>query len=370
MNKKLLSISIFILVVIVALLLFENEDATKQSIPQETVDLSAPFLRVHYIDVGQADATLLQVVENGEIQQILIDTGDWNRTDVLTYLEAQNIAKIDVILISHAHADHIGQLAKIIEQFEVEEVWMNGETAASQSFLQAIEMIEQYKIGYHEPEIGDTYTIGSLTLDTLHTARDESNSNNNSIAMNITYGDVKFLFTGDAEKRAEERMLERGQQLRAHVYKVGHHGSKTSNNPAFYEAVKPQFAIYSAGKNNSYGLPDQEVLDRISLSGTTLFGTDVDGTVIVETDGKRMNIKRENTDGLPAPLLNKSCISLNEASAEELEKIIHVGKKTAKDIIIARPFQSTDQLLKIKGIGESRLQAMKDQGLICTGEDE
>lgn len=366
MNKKLLSVIAFIAIAIIVVFFIEDEDPTKTKIPEQKVDLTSPFLRAHYIDVGQADASLLQIVENGEVLNMLIDAGDWNRTDVLNYLEEQHIETIDVIAITHAHADHIGQLAKIIEQYDVQEVWMNGETASSQVFLNSIEAIDKYNIAYDEPEIGDTYDIGALKVKILHTSNDESNSNNNSISMMLTYGDVKFLFTGDAEKRAEDQMLARGESLRAHVFQVGHHGSNTSNTPNFYEAIQPQVAIYSAAEKNSYGLPNEDVLERIKASGAALYGTDIDGTVIVETDGKNMDLITENSDGIPAPLLTKACISLNEASIDELQKIIHVGEKMANDIIIARPFKQIDDLLQVKGIGEQRLQAMKEQGLLCT----
>lgn len=366
MNKKLLSVIAFVIIAIIVVFFIEDEEVTKQHIPEQKVDLSSPFLRAHYIDAGQADATLLQMVENGAVRNMLIDAGDWNRTDVLTYLDEQHIETIDVIVITHAHADHIGQLAKIIEQYHVQEVWMNGETATSQVFLNSVEAIDQYDVGYDEPEIGDTYDIGPLQVEIVHTANDESNSNNNSISMKMTYGDVKFLFTGDAEKRAEDQMLARGESLRAHVFQVGHHGSNTSNTPDFYEAIQPQVAIYSAAEKNSYGLPNEDVLDRIKASGAALYGTATDGTVIVETDGKSIDVTTEHVEGIPRPLLNKACISLNEASADELQKIVHVGEIMANDIIAARPFRQTDDLLSVKGIGEQRLQAMKEQGLICT----
>lgn len=370
MNQKILSTIVLITAVLIIVFFFNDDDVTKQSIPQQKVDLSSPFLRAHYIDAGQADATLLQIVNEGNVQNVLIDAGDWNRTDVLEYLDEQNISSIDIIAITHAHADHIGQLAKIIEQYSVEEVWMNGETATSQVFLNALEAIDKYDVGYNEPEIGDTYHIGPLQVDILHTSHEESNSNNNSIAMMMTYGDVKLLFTGDAEKKAEDQMLARNEKLRAHVFQVGHHGSNTSNTPAFYQAVKPQIAIYSAAENNSYGLPNEDVLERITSSGADLYGTAIDGTVIVETDGKRIDVTTERDTGIPVPLLTKACISLNQASIDELQKIVHVGEKMANDIIAARPIHHIDELITVKGIGDLRLQAMKDQGLICTEGNE
>lgn len=326
-----------------------------------------PFLRVHYIDAGQADATLLQIVEGDDTINMLIDAGDWNKSDVVQYLEHQNIQSIDLIVATHAHADHIGQLAKIIETFDVGEVWMNGETANSQVFLNTLNAIEEHRVDYYEPKKGETFDIGALTVDILHPTTIGTNVNNNSISMMLTYGDVKLLFTGDAEAQAEKEMLNSGQALQAHVFQMGHHGSKTSNTEAFLQAVQPEVAIYSAGMNNSYGIPHQEVIDRVNQMGMDLYGTELDGTVLLETTGKTYQIKTENHDGLPTPLLTKYCINLNEATAEEIQKITHIGEKLANEIIQNRPFNEVEDLLKVKGIGQSRLNDIIEQDLICTG---
>lgn len=326
-----------------------------------------PFLRVHYIDAGQADATLLQIGEDGEIINMLIDAGDWSKSDVVQYLEDQNIQSIDLVVATHAHADHIGQLAKIVETFDVGEVWMNGETANSQVFLNTLNAIEKQRVDYYEPQKGETFDIGPLTVDVLHPTTIGTNVNNNSISMMLTYGDVKLLFTGDAEKQAEKEMLDSGQSLQAHIFQMGHHGSKTSNSEAFLQAVQPEVAIYSAGLNNSYGIPDQEVLDRVKNMGIPVYGTAVDGTVLVETTGKSYQVMTAKNDILPPPLLAKHCINLNEATAEELQKITHIGEKLASEIIQNRPFKQVEDLLTVKGIGQSRLNDIMEQDLICTG---
>lgn len=172
-----------------------------QKVDQQATSHST--LKVHYLDVGQADATLLQLFDQDETINLLIDTGDWNTSDVVTYLHSQNIEDIDIIAVTHPHADHIGQLDKIIEDFSVTEVWMNGETATSQVFAKSLEAIEKHDVDYYEPEVGEIFDIGPLEITVLHPDALSANTNNNSLAMRLQYGEVSFLFTGDAEQQAE-----------------------------------------------------------------------------------------------------------------------------------------------------------------------
>ena len=204
-------------------------------------------MKVHYIDVGQADATLIEFSDGDDAYSMLIDTGNWNSSDVVSYLQAQNIKNIDIIAITHPHADHIGQLDKIIETFNVDEVWMNGETANSQVFASALAAIEINGVDYYEPEVGDVFDIGPLEIAVLHPKSLAGSTNNNSISMRLQYGDISFLFTGDAEQQAESEMLSQGANLKAQILHVGHHGSNTSSTESFIQSVKPEVAIYSAG---------------------------------------------------------------------------------------------------------------------------
>src|SRR5690625_1998749 len=140
----------------------ENNDNRKE----EKVTIPKGHLLVHYIDVGQADATLFEWSDDESSYTFLYDTGDWNKTDVMTYLEEQKIEEIDVIMISHPHADHIGQLKSILENFSVKEVWMPGTENSSQTFQEAVAaVLNDDSIGYDEPRAGDIFDIGDLTLE-------------------------------------------------------------------------------------------------------------------------------------------------------------------------------------------------------------
>ncbi|MEK5037615.1 MBL fold metallo-hydrolase [Sporosarcina sp. FSL K6-3457] len=336
-----------------------------QKVDQQATSHST--LKVHYLDVGQADATLLQLFDQDETINLLIDTGDWNTSDVVTYLHSQNIEDIDIIAVTHPHADHIGQLDKIIEDFSVTEVWMNGETATSQVFAKSLEAIEKHDVDYYEPEVGEIFDIGPLEITVLHPDALSANTNNNSLAMRLQYGEVSFLFTGDAEQQAENAILASGANIQAKILHLGHHGSNTSSTPDFVQAVNPEIAIYSAGVDNSYGHPDAEVVDRIHASNIPLYGTDTHGTIIVETDGKSYTIMTDKQGTLPRSPTGQSCLDINTASDEELQEITHIGPTLADSVIKLRPFRSVDELTNVKGIGPGRLHDIKSQGLACVG---
>ncbi|WP_246231685.1 MBL fold metallo-hydrolase [Sporosarcina jiandibaonis] len=342
-----------------------DEEIDADEISQEKA-ISAK-MRVHYIDVGQADATLLQFSEKNVDFTILIDTGDWNATDVVTYLQAENIRDIDIIAITHPHADHIGQLDKIIDAFNVTEVWMNGEIANSQVFAKSLDAIEKNDVDYYEPKVGDLFDIGPLQIEVLHPKSMTANTNNNSLAMRMQYGDIAFLFTGDGEEKAEREMLSSEANLQADILHVGHHGSNTSTTEEFLKAVDPEIAIYSAGAGNSYGFPDSEVTDRINSSEILLYGTDIHGTIIVETDGITFNVKTHEQGTLPRSSSNGSCVDINKASEKDVQRIKHIGPATAFELIKMRPYHSVDELVKINGIGPARLKDIKEQGIACIG---
>lgn len=325
------------------------------------------FLRAHFIDVGQADATLLQFKNQDELLNVLIDTGDWNRNEVIQYLHKENIQDIDLIVITHPHADHIGQLYKIIGAFDVGEVWMNGDISNAQVFANALQTIENHGVDYYEPTIGETFDIGDATFEVIHPGDLSLGTNDNSISMRIEYGDISFLFTGDAERAAEEKMLTSGANLKADILHLGHHGSNTSSTENFLAAVNAEIAIYSAGVGNSYGHPNVDIIERIQARNMAVYGTDQEGTIIIETDGKKYQALSQNKDSLPPPLLAKNCLNINTASAEDLQQLIHVGEKLASEIIHTRPYASLDELINVKGIGDSRLADIQAQNLACIG---
>ncbi|MGY3714266.1 MBL fold metallo-hydrolase [Sutcliffiella cohnii] len=362
----------------------EEIEVEKNANEKESQSLSE--LKVHYMNVGQADSTLLQFTVEGEAFHILIDAGNWNRNDVVNYLHAQNVSHIDIAIGTHPDADHIGQLDKVINTFDVGEVWMSGNTNSSQTFQRVLEAIDKSGADYYEPRMGDEFEIGSLEIAVLYPKTITENDNEESISLKITYGDIRFIFTGDASKKNELNMMQSGFDLDADILQLGHHGSSTSTDPAFLSTVNPSIAIYSAGVDNSYGHPHDEVVNLVQNAGIDLYGTDVHGTIIVSTDGKDYKVFT-NKDGTITPSskkgtpsgnkkteepkqdsnITKGCIDVNSASIDQLQGIKHIGIERAEQLVNIRPFKTIDDLSRITGIGPARIKDIKEQGLACVG---
>ncbi|MFC4023529.1 MBL fold metallo-hydrolase [Oceanobacillus longus] len=377
----------------------KTEDETAATETAETVEeeekvsqaAALSDLMVHYIDVGQADATLFQYSDEAEDYTILFDTGDWRGSEVVNYLQSHNVSSIDLVVVSHPDADHIGQLDKVVNTFDVGEVWLSGNESSSQTFQRGMEAVINSGADFHEPRTGEEFEIGPLEIDVLYPSSISGKTNEESISLLFTYGSTKFLFTGDAGRSDELKMMNSGIDIQADILQLGHHGSNTSSDPAFIDAVNPSVAIYSAGSNNSYGHPSTEVVSLIQNTGIELYGTDVHGTIVVTTDGENYQIATnkdgtvspENTDSTTpveseaeeepdadadsssdAPA-DSSCININNASVDEVQGIIHIGPARAQDLIDLRPYHSVDDLGRISGIGPARIADIKSEGLAC-----
>lgn len=366
----------------------EKDELENEEEVVEQQESSLPKMVVHYIDVGQADATLLEFTDEEDSYTILIDTGNWNSSEVVSYLQSENISEIDIIAITHPHADHIGQLDKVIEAFDVSEVWMNGESTNSQVFARALEAIEANGVDYYEPEVGEVFDIGPLEIAVLHPNSPNGSTNNNSIAMRLQYGEISFLFTGDGEEQAENEMLNRKANLKSNILHAGHHGSKTSTTESFLRAVDPEIAIYSAGVGNQYGHPNPEFINRINSNETELYGTDIHGTILVETDGLTYTVQLNKQGTIPStsaappeeevieeieiveestPVSSESCVNINEATIEDIQRILHIGPERATLLIDGRPYSSVEDLDSINGIGPARIKDIIAQGIACIG---
>lgn len=264
-------------------------------------------LNVHFIDVGQGDATLLK----GPDFTILVDAGSHDQDDVLPYLKSQKINEIDLLIGTHPHADHIGQFPQVLEYYQVHEVWLSGDLHTTQTFERALDAIEKTDAKYKEPRANETYSFGSAQVQIIHPKNVTGELNNGSIVFKLHYHEMIFLFTGDAEFEAEHEILERGHDLKSHILKIGHHGSNTSTSELFLKQIDPKVAIYSAAKGNSYGHPHQKVIERLLIAGVDIYGTDIDGTIVLTTDGKTYEIevsKNEELSKLVKNSIDKSCI--------------------------------------------------------------
>ena len=244
-------------------------------------------LVVHFIDVGQGDAILIQL-PNKEV--VLIDAGGGNGSKVVKYIHDLKIEKINYLIATHPHEDHIGGMAAVIKGFDIGKIYMPDVTHTTKAFenmLLAIDtkglkiniakestvLIEKNDIfGIFIAPNGDKYT----------------NLNNYSAVLYLEYGDVSFLLMGDAEALSEDEIVENWTGFQADVIKIGHHGSGTSSSSKFMDIVSPSYAVISVGINNTYGHPTNSTLNKLMELKAEVFRTDLNGTVMISTDGKKI----------------------------------------------------------------------------------
>ena len=244
-------------------------------------------IRVHFIDLGQADGILLQSAQNA----VLIDGGEYATRDTLVnYLRNAGITTLDYVVATHPHSDHIGGLAAVIQQFDVKNVLMPDATNNTATFEKLLTAIENKGISITVPSVGDKVAAGIIKFIVLAPANDFKDLNNASLVLRMVHDKTAFLFTGDAETLSEKEMLNSGLSLRANVLKAGHHGSRTSTSSEFLDAVRPGTVVVSCGTGNSYGHPHKEFLEIVSQPerNITLLRTDKLGTIIITTDGQEI----------------------------------------------------------------------------------
>lgn len=257
----------------------------------------ADSLVVSIIDVGQGDAILIR--SPGQVT--LVDTGDVpTRGRLIGYIRKQGITVIDNLIITHPHSDHIGGAAAVLENFTVKRVYDSGQSSTSLLYRNYLTMIQKRNIPFAVVTAGQRLDIsGGATLnvfgpDTPFISGTESDLNNNSIFMKLTFGDFSMLLPGDAELEAEQRVLGRfGGELKSTVLKSGHHGSRTSSSLSFLKAVNPEVVIISAGVSNEYHHPHPSTMQKYNEFRLQVYRTDRDGTVIVTSDGKNYTITKE-----------------------------------------------------------------------------
>lgn len=246
-------------------------------------------LSVHFIDVGQGDSILIQ----GEEVAVLIDAGPRGAKAVVAeYLHAQGISRLDLVIATHPHEDHIGGMVQVLNEFEVTEVMDPGVPHTSKTFEAFIDLISSKGIGYTEARAGMIRDLGGIKLEIVHpTVPSVDDLNNASIVTRLEFGQVAFLFTGDAEREAETEILESGRNLRATVLKLGHHGSSTSSTPEFVGAVAPSYAVIMLGEDNRYNHPHRGTMDLVKDIGIPVYRTDLHGNIVFITDGTKIEVR-------------------------------------------------------------------------------
>ena len=261
-----------------------NDIKNTNTIENEAV--IAGNLRVYYLDVGQADSIL--VIDKEKTMLIDAGTNEEGQT-VVNFLKDKGITRIDYLVGTHPHEDHIGGLDDVIDNFDIGTIYMPKMQTTTKTFEDVLDSIANKNLQVTTPVVGDTFNLidAKCTIMAVDTQDTEDNLNLSSIVIRMTYGGNSFLFMGDAEAEVEEA---RSWQP-ADVLKVGHHGSKTSSSQNFIYQVMPSIAIIQVGKDNSYNLPNQETIDKLNAVGAKVYRTDESGNILVTSDGSNIQVE-------------------------------------------------------------------------------
>ncbi|MBU3182449.1 ComEC/Rec2 family competence protein [Clostridium psychrophilum] len=238
----------------------------------------------HFIDVGQGDCILIQVNN----KNLLIDSGTSDsKQKLIRYLKNNNITKLDYIVATHPHEDHIGGMSSIINAFDIGEFFAPKVTATSQSFTDMIRALRSKNLKIHIARPNMYLDLGPDTSCVMLSPNSETyeNTNDYSCVIKISFKNSSYLFTGDAAIEAEQELISNGYNLKAQVLKVGHHGSKTSTSPKFLNEVSPKIAVISCGAFNTYGHPHTETLDKFKKINCMIYRTDIDKNIVLISDG-------------------------------------------------------------------------------------
>ncbi len=255
-------------------------------------------MAVHFIDVGQGDAALV-VTPHG--RALMIDTGGTRdgaydigaRVDV-PYLHHYGVRRLDYIILTHAHEDHAGGAGGIVRRLPVGMVLTAHEPRTEYARVLGFSLTAPEMQHMAPAEAGEHIELDGVAIDILYAPQEAStdgSGNEYSNVIRVRYGAASFLFTGDLIAAQEKAMLDEGKEPRCTVLKVAHHGSKTSTTEAFLAAAAPRFAVISVGRDNTFGHPAAEVVERLQNAGAKIYRTDEDGAVVFRTDGKKMRVE-------------------------------------------------------------------------------
>ena len=287
MDKKKKIISSIIGIIVVLLAGYFGIDLTQDSkVPKDSK------LMISYMDVGQGDAAYIKV--NGN--DILIDAGPRsNSKELLEQLKAKNIDDFELVIATHPHEDHIGGMVDVFKEYEVKAFYSPKITHTTKTYENLVKAVKDEGLKTKELKGGMVIDLGEGAKFEVFTPQksEYEELNDYSPIMKLSFGDTSYLFTGDAEKLAEEEALAKYKTSHdSDVIKFGHHGSSSSSSNAFIEAVSPKYGIISCAKDNKYGHPHRETLDIIKKYNIKTFRTDTDGEIILTSDGKSINFNK------------------------------------------------------------------------------
>lgn len=286
-----------ILIILLAFLIINNQDKIKNLFNQNNnqnqndyINTNNDLLKVHYLDVGQGDSIFIELPNN---ETMLIDAAEsYQSENIINYLKNLNYQKIDYVIGTHPHTDHIGGLKDIINTFEIGKIYMPKVVSTTKTYESLLMAIKDKNLKINTAKAGTSIIdTDALKINILApTNSTYTELNNYSVVTKITYGTTKFLFMGDAEKLSENEIKE---DVTADVIKIGHHGSNTSSSIDFIKKVNAKYGIISVGLNNKYNLPKEEIITNWENSGTKIYLTSINGTVRASSDGTNIKIESE-----------------------------------------------------------------------------
>ncbi|MDD4600329.1 ComE operon protein 3 [bioreactor metagenome] len=265
-----------------------GQDRGKQDSGQQSLEIKV-------FDIGQGDSILIRTAN----EVVLVDTGDVStREKLISYIKNEGITTIDKVIITHPHADHLGGMSGILNNFVVKQIIDSGLTTTTSLYRQYLTTVQKKNISFQTVNPGSQIDIGGgVILKFMAPEKPlitNSELNNNAIILKLIYGNFSMLLPSDVEREGESRVLKAyGTELKSNVLKAGHHGSSTSSTPAFLKAVAPESIIISVGKDNDYHHPHPSVMKRYTAIKSQIYRTDTDGTVTITSDGQNYNITKE-----------------------------------------------------------------------------
>lgn len=269
----------------------EEEPEADKDMTMDTED-TLP-MEVHYIDVGEADSVLIKCGD----EAMLVDAGNPDQgTKIRLYLKKNNVSQLKYLILTHPDRDHIGGAASVISNVKMDNLFMCGYEKESNVYSNVMNEINYKNMTWSTPEVGSEYPLGDAIITIIAPNREYDNPNDSSIAFIVSHGANSFIFTGDAESAAEADIVSNGMDISADVYYVGHHGSSTSSTQEFLDKVNPGYAVISCARDNEYGHPHIETMEKLKAMGTKLFRTDDQGTIICYSDGIELVFNVEPSD--------------------------------------------------------------------------